>query len=95
MTTDTLNVERIEVSNQLMNAAEQFDQESTAPIGPAAQAECKRIAGTLATIARALLNGQADLDRAIAYLDAGHRLLVDVVAKRRLIEEILNEWKRA
>lgn len=93
--TETLNVERIEVSNPLMSAAEQFDQESTAPIGPAAQAECKRIAGVLATIGRALLNGQADMVRSLAYLDAGHLLLADVVAKRRLIEEILNEWKRS
>lgn len=90
-----MNVERIAVSNQLMSRADKFLTESKAPIGPAAQGECVRVAGVLNTYARALLTGQADLERCAAYVDAADTILSDVVAKRRLIEEIRNEWKRS
>ena len=93
--TEIFNVERIEVSNQLMTAADKFLAESNAPIGPAAQAECARIAGMLATIGRALLSGQADYDRALAYVDAAERILDGVIARRKFLEAIRAEWPRA
>ncbi|WP_067200155.1 hypothetical protein [Microbacterium sp. XT11] len=83
------NTDRIALANALYELAESFALEATLWTSSDAQHNCARTGRLLAEIARQLIAGRANYDKAKAFEDAGRLIHANVVACRRFFTSLL------
>lgn len=89
------NIDRIALSNALLEVAETFLQEAELwPMSPSSQAEFTKNARLLAEIARGVLSGAADFTKAEAFHEAGRLQLGRAMAARRFFTSVKHKPKR-
>lgn len=88
--TSPIDIDRLALSQELLTIAENFAHEANLWREPNAQAECRRIAGRLADLARHVLRANANLDTADAYARAGATIYSNVVGTRRFFTSIIH-----
>lgn len=84
-----LDTDSLASANALLELAASFEQEATMWREPGAKAELGRTARHLAEIARHLIRGQADVEKADAFFEAGRIVLGNVQGARRFFQVIL------
>lgn len=89
------NLDRIALANALLEVADGFIQETDLwVLTPDAQAEFTKNARLLAEIARGVLNGYANFEKAEAFHDAGRQQLGRAIAARRFFTNLNHKPKR-
>lgn len=89
MTTPTIDIDRLALSQELLTLAENFAMEAQLWKEPNAKNECRRVANRLADLARHIVRGNSDLDTADAYARAGAAIYANVVGTRRFFTSII------
>lgn len=90
MTTPTIDTDHLALSQELLTIAENFAMEAQLWKEPNAKAECMRVANHLADLARHVVRGNADLDKADAFARAGAAIYLNVVGTRRFFTSIIH-----